>query len=67
MPQKHTFEPHTIHAMGRALDQICAALQIASPQDRETIAIRIIDLARSGVRDTDKFRNRVLTEARSAK
>ena len=52
--------------MGRALDQICASLQIATPRDREIIATRIIDLARSGVRDAETFRNRVLTEAKTA-
>jgi hypothetical protein len=66
MPEKNTFDPDTIHTMGRALHQICASLQIATPPDREIIATRIIDLARSGVRDAETFRNRVLTEAKTA-
>lgn len=66
LPDKTVFEPPAIEAMARALEEICAGLAITDTKDRETIALRIIDLARSGVRNTTTLRERVLAEARSA-
>lgn len=58
MPIRHylddntVFEPDAIKAMSAALEQACAALHVnGQVHDREVIATRIIDLARSGVRD----------------
>jgi hypothetical protein len=65
LPDKAVFEPETVVAMVHALDQVCAALAIMQPEDRETIAMRIIDLARSGVRNANTLRDRVLAEAKS--
>jgi hypothetical protein len=59
-----TFEPETTAAMASALDQVCEALNInGNATARETIAVRIIELARRGVRDPTKLRERVLAEA----
>jgi len=62
-----TFEPETTAAMATALDQVCEALNInGNATAREAIAVRIIDLARRGVRDPTKLRDRVLVEANGA-
>src|SRR4051812_9529843 len=45
------FAPHEIVAMSMALDDVCKELQIYDdPAARETIAIRIIELAQRGER-----------------
>jgi hypothetical protein len=59
-----TFEPETTAAMATVLDQVCEALSInGNATAREVIAVRIIELARRGVRDPIKLRDRVLAEA----
>jgi len=58
------FEPDEIDVMSRALEETCTALQInGRAKDRETIAARIVDLARNGVVDAAALRDRVLAEA----
>ena len=58
------FEPHDINAMSRALDNVCAALNLKDDSAaREVIAARIIDLARCGERSPTRLRDRVLHEA----
>lgn len=60
------FEPHEIDTMSRALDETCKALHINGHlKDRETIAARIIDLARNGVIDAAKLRDRVVAEMKA--
>ena len=60
------FEPHEIDAMSRALEDACKALQIdGDARDRETIAARIIDLARNGVIDATALSERVIAEAKA--
>jgi len=55
------FEPEAIEAMSKALEETCKALHInGQAQDRETIAARIIDLARNGVVDAKALSNRVV-------
>jgi hypothetical protein len=63
----HAFEPEAIAAMSRAFEEACIALQIFSGDQhgRETIASRIMDLARNGVNDPHTLRDRVLLESRS--
>ena len=59
------FEPAEIDAMSRALEETCKALQInGQAKDREIIAARIIDLARSGILDAKALRERVLAETK---
>jgi hypothetical protein len=65
--QTGVFEPETVQAMSMALDEVCEALRIdGDAHARETIAIRIIDLARQGERNADRLRDRVLQEANAA-
>jgi hypothetical protein len=53
--------------MAAALEDVCRALKVdGNKQDREALAIRIIDLARDGERDRNRLRKRVLMEARRA-
>ena len=62
----HAFQPDEIDAMSRALEQACKALNInGDARDRETVAARIIDLARNGVVDAATLRDRVLAETRA--
>ena len=59
------FGPKDIQAMAMALDDVCKALQLAddAKRPREVIALRIIELARYGVRSPTQLRDRVLSEA----
>lgn len=60
------FEPDEIDAMSRALEETCKALHVdGQVKDRETIAARIIDLARSGVVDAKALSERVLAETKA--
>lgn len=60
------FEPHEIDAMSRALEQACKALHVnGQMKDRETIATRIIDLARNGVLDAKALSDRVIAETKA--
>jgi hypothetical protein len=61
------FEPEAIEAMSRAFEEACIALQIfaGDAQGRESVATRILDLARNGVIDPRALRDRVLLESRS--
>lgn len=68
LPEHAVFEPAAITAMSQAFDEACIALGIfaGDQRGRETIATRIIDLARDGVLDVNALRERVLHEAKSA-
>jgi hypothetical protein len=59
------FGPEATHAMSVAFDDVCRALDVphAANSARETIATRIIELARRGERNADRLRDRVMTEA----
>jgi len=60
------FSPEEIKVMSKALDEACAALQVAGQtKDREIIAVRIIELARKGVIDATALRDRVVEAMRS--
>ena len=60
------FEPQDIQSMSLALDDVCKALKIdGDGAARETIAVRIIELARRGERSATKLRDRLLEEANS--
>ena len=57
------FEPEAIETMSKALEEACKALHIdGRVHDREVIATRIIDLARSGVVDAKALSERVVGE-----
>lgn len=58
------FEPNEIESMSLACEQICDALHInGSAEARETIAARVIELARRGERCPTVLRERALAEA----
>jgi hypothetical protein len=58
------FEPNDIEAMSLAYEEVCNALHInGDARARETIATRVIELARRGERRHTVLRDRVLAEA----
>jgi hypothetical protein len=57
------FEPNDIKAMSIAFEDVCKALDLCEPLSREVIAVRIIELARAGVRSPTELRDRVLQES----
>jgi len=60
------FEPEIVKAMSEALEQVCTELHInGKVHDRETIATRIIDLARSGITDAEALSRRVIAETKA--
>jgi hypothetical protein len=62
--QDDAFQPHDIKAMSMALDDLCKELKLdGNANAKETIAVRIIELARRGERSPTKLRDRVLHEA----
>jgi hypothetical protein len=61
------FDPKDITAMSMALDDICKELSLRDDGSaREVIAVRIIDLAKTGERSPTRLRDRVLHEAHMA-
>jgi len=67
LPQPSVFEPDAIAAMSQAFDEACAALHVFAGDQwgRETIAMRVIDLASRGVIDPRALRDRVLLDAKT--
>jgi hypothetical protein len=62
--EEPAFGPRDIRAMSMALDEVCKALEVRNDERaRETVAVRIIELARRGERSPTKLRDRVLAEA----
>jgi hypothetical protein len=58
------FEPDDVEAMSHAYEEVCIALHInGDARARETIAVRVIELARRGERRPTVLRDRVLAEA----
>ena len=58
------FKPNDIEAMSVAYEEVCNALHINGDiRTRETIAARVIELARHGELCPTVLRDRVLTEA----
>jgi hypothetical protein len=59
------FDPDVTNAMSAAFDEVCRALDLSTgdSRGRETVAIRVIELVRRGVRDPELLRQRVLHEA----
>jgi hypothetical protein len=63
--QDGAFDPDAVRAISLALDEVCRTLQIdVDEHARETMAIRILELARRGERDPQRLRDRVLREFR---
>ena len=61
------FDPEATDILARAIDKACETLQIPSnyQHEREVIAGRVADLARSGVLDANALSERVILEAQS--
>jgi hypothetical protein len=58
------FDPKDITAMSMALDDVCKELNLRDDgAARAVIAVRIIDLAKTGERSPTRLRDRVLREA----
>jgi hypothetical protein len=58
------FGPLDIEAMSKALDDVCTVLKIeGDARAREVIAIRIVELATRGERNSERLRDRLLLEA----
>jgi hypothetical protein len=63
LDEQGVFGPQALKAMSDALEQACTALYInGDARQREIIATRIIDLARSGVIDAKTLSERVIAE-----
>jgi hypothetical protein len=62
---RSVFDPEALHAMSAALDEACLALKLpeTAAHERETVAVRIVELARRGERDAKRLCERVLHEA----
>jgi hypothetical protein len=60
------FDPEATRALALAFDDICKHMNLAetATHARETVATRIIDLARDGILDPNALRERVMHEAR---
>jgi hypothetical protein len=66
LEDRTVFEPEAIDAMSKALEEACDALHIDGHiPDRETVATRIIDLARSGTIDAKTLSERVVAEVKA--
>ena len=62
--QDEVFDPDALQAMSIALEDVCRTLRLDGDQRaRETVAVRILELARRGERDPERLRNQVLREA----
>jgi hypothetical protein len=61
------FDPEAIAAMSKAFEESCIALHVLSGDihGRLSVATRIIDLASTGVIDTDALRDRVIAESQA--
>jgi hypothetical protein len=61
------FDPNDIAAMSTALDDVCNMLDLSGGPAREVMALRIIDLARTGERNPARLREKVLREVSMAR
>jgi hypothetical protein len=66
-PPVSTFDPEETDLLSKAVESVCSALRIPrqNKREREVIAARIVDLARSGLLDVMALRNRILLESRA--
>jgi hypothetical protein len=63
----NSFDPEQVEVLATAFSSVCNALGIVGDKHgREVIAVRIVDLAKTGVIDAAALRDRVLAESRVA-
>lgn len=62
------FEPDEVRALAVAFDEICREMDLpaAATVAREVVATRVIDLAREGLIDPSRLKDRVLHEVHIA-
>jgi len=62
------FEPEVTSAMSTAFDDACRSLNLAATaeRERESVAVRIVELARRGEYDPKRLYERVLRDAGGA-
>jgi hypothetical protein len=67
LKNRAVFDPETVRAMSAAFDEACRALKLpdGAKRERETVAVRIIDLARRGERNAKRLCEHALSEPRS--
>jgi hypothetical protein len=60
------FDPEIVSAMSKAFAETCNALKISAGDERgrEAVAVRIIEIVRSGVVDPAAIQSTVMAEAR---
>jgi hypothetical protein len=65
LKDRSVFEPEVTSAMSLAFDEACRVLGISdrAAREREAVAVRIIELARRGERDSKRLCERVLRDA----
>ena len=64
---ENVFDPKDLTAMSTALEDVCEILKLNGDSSaRQTVAVRIIDLAKAGERNANRLRDRVLHEAAMA-
>jgi hypothetical protein len=65
LKDQSVFGPEMTQAMSIAFDEVCLALKLPDQavRERETVAVRIIEWARRGVRDPARLREQVLRDA----
>ena len=68
LKDQYVFEPEQTQAMSNAFDKACAALNLSgnATYERETLAMRIIEWARRGLRDPAHLCEQVLRDSRAA-
>jgi|HubBroStandDraft_3_1064219.scaffolds.fasta_scaffold408872_1 hypothetical protein len=64
---ENVFDPNDIAAMSTALNDVCSMLDLPDGPARKVMALRIIDLARTGERNPVRLRERVLREVNMAR
>lgn len=62
--QNSAFEPDHIEAMAAAFEDACRELGLAERTDvlRDTVALKVIELAQRGERDPERLKQQVLSE-----
>ena len=68
LKESAVFDAHETHAIAVAFDEICKMmnLPLEAKDERETIAVRVIDFARAGELDPYTICKRILREARAS-
>jgi hypothetical protein len=66
-PGENVFDPKDVAVMSTAFEDVCKVLNLNGDSSaRETVAVRIIDLANAGERNPKRLRDRVLHDAAMA-